>query len=104
MVLLVVTAGWALAASADVKENWDKNCASCHGKDGKAMTKAGRMVDAKDFTDPKVQAELKDDVSFTSVKEGVKDKAGKDRMKPFKEKLTDAEIKELIGFVRTFKK
>ena len=92
--------GWG----ADVKENWDKNCASCHGKEGRADTKAGRKAGAKDLTDAKVQGEFTDEKAFTSVKEGSKDKAGKDLMKPFKEKLTDDEIKALVAHVRTLKK
>ena len=31
------------------------NCASCHGKDGKGATKAGRMAGVKDFTDAAYQ-------------------------------------------------
>lgn len=94
----------SVARAADVKENWEKNCASCHGKDGKAETKAGRKAGAKDLTDAKLQAELKDDKAFASVKEGTKDSAGKELMKPFKDKLSDDEIKALVGYVRQFKK
>jgi len=89
--------------AADVQENWNKNCVSCHGKDGKGQTKAGRMADVKDFTDPKVQAAFNDDHAFKQIKEGLKDKNGKDRMKPFAEKLSDDEIKALIKQVRTYK-
>jgi cytochrome c553 len=89
---------------ADVKENWDKNCASCHGMDGKGKTKAGRLADVKDFTDPKYQEGLKEEQMYNQIKDGMKDKNGKERMKPFKDKLTDEEIKALIQFVRAFKK
>lgn len=104
---LVVLAGLSLAAStalaADVAENWTKNCASCHGRDGKGQTKAGRMAGTKDMTDPAYQAALKDDRMFKSVKEGLKDKNGKDQMKPFAEKLTDDEIKALVAHVKSLK-
>jgi cytochrome c553 len=89
--------------AADVQENWNKNCVSCHGKDGKGQTKAGRMADVKDFTDSKVQAAFDDDQAFKQIKEGLKDKNGKDRMKPFAEKLSDDEIKALIKQVRAYK-
>ena len=89
---------------ADVKENWEKNCASCHGMDGKGKTKAGRLADVKDFTDPKYQEGLKEEQMYNQIKDGMKDKNGKERMKPFKDKLTDEEIKSLIQFVRAFKK
>ena len=101
--VLGFTAG-ADVLAADVQENWTKHCVSCHGKDGKGQTKAGRMASVKDLTDPKVQGELKDEEAFKRVKEGVKDDKGKDRMKPFADKLSDDEIKALVAHTRTFKK
>lgn len=102
--LVLGLAGGANALAADVQENWTKHCASCHGKDGKGQTKAGRMANVKDLTDAKVQAEFKDDEAFKRVKEGIKDEKGKDRMKPFAEKLSDDEIKALIVHTRALKK
>ena len=95
--------GIASASAADAKELFDKNCASCHGKDGKGQTKMGQKAGVKDYTDAKVQEAMKDDVAFKSVKEGLKDK-DKELMKPFSEKLSDDEIKSLIAYMRTFKK
>lgn len=89
--------------AAEVKENWVTHCAACHGKDGKGQTKAGRMAGVKDQTDAAYQDTLKEDKMFTSVKEGLKD-GDKDKMKPFKEKLSDEEIKALVGFVKSLKK
>jgi len=100
--VLFVTATMA-ASAADVKENWEKNCAACHGKDGKGQTKMGQKAGAKDYTDAKVQAELKDDQAFKNIKAGITEK-GKEKMKPFSDKLTDDEIKALVVYVRTFKK
>jgi mono/diheme cytochrome c family protein len=89
--------------AADVQANWTKHCASCHGKDGKGQTKAGKMAGVKDQTDPQYQAGLKDDKMFAAVKEGLKE-GGKEKMKPFKDKLSDDEIKALITQVRALKK
>lgn len=89
--------------AADVQANWTKHCASCHGKDGKGQTKAGKMAGVKDQTDAQYQATLKDDKIFASIKEGLKE-GGKEKMKPFKDKLSDDEIKALIAHVRTLKK
>ena len=90
------------ASAADVKENWDKNCAKCHGPDGKGDTKMGKKLEIKDFTDTKVQAALKDDAMLKAIKEGVKD-GEKIRMKAV-EGLSDEEMKALVTFVRAFKK
>jgi mono/diheme cytochrome c family protein len=89
--------------AADVKTNWDNDCAQCHGKDGRADTKMGKLLNAKDLTDPKVQAEFTDAKATQSIKEGVK-QDGKTTMKAFGGKLTDDEIKALVAYVRTLKK
>ena len=105
-IIAVVTGVLALTSivvAADVGENWNKHCASCHGKDGKGQTKAGRMAGVKDQTDAQYQAGLKDDKMFTAIKEGMKEGA-KEKMKPFKDKLNDDEIKALIAHVRSLKK
>jgi cytochrome c553 len=103
VVITALCASAAIAQAADVKELWDKHCASCHAKDGSGNTKMGKKVDVKDYRDPKVQAEIKKDKALKAVKEGITEK-GKERMKPYADKLTDDEIKTLIAHIRTFKK
>jgi len=103
-VIVALTFGVALVASAaDAKENWDKHCAKCHGKDGKGDTKMGKKLQIKDYTDAKVQEKFKDEEAFKAIKEGLKDKEGKTKMKPI-EGLSDDEIKALVKHVRSFKK
>jgi cytochrome c553 len=82
---------------------WTKTCAACHGKDGKGNTKMGRKVDVKDYTDPKVQADLTDEKGIKALKEGIKDDKGKERMKAYGDQLSDEEIKSLVAYVRAFK-
>lgn len=89
-------------ARADVNEIYGKQCAKCHGADGKGETKMGKKAGVKDYTDPKVQAELKDEKAFKSVKEGITE-GDKTLMKPA-EGLSDDDIKGLIGHMRSFKK
>lgn len=100
--LAFVTSATPLKA-ADVAENWGKYCASCHGKDGKGQTKAGKQSGAKDMTEAAYQDSKKDDTMFKIIKEGLKDR-GAVVMKPFEGKLTDDEIKALVAHVRAFKK
>ena len=97
-------AGAALSQAADVQENWTKHCGACHGKDGKGETKAGKKAEVKDLTDAKLQASLNDEEVFKQIKDGMKDKNGKERMKPFASKLSDDEMKALVAHVRTLKK
>src|SRR6266581_3399216 len=89
--------------AAEVKENWEKHCQKCHGADGKGNTKMGRQSGVKDYTDPKVQAELKDENAVKIIKEGIVEK-DKRKMDPYKDKLTDEETKALIAYIRAFKK
>ncbi len=93
----------AALVAAPVAENWENHCAKCHGADGKAQTKVGRKLNIRDYTDAKVQAEMKDDAMFKATKEGVFDKSGKEKMKAYKDELSDAEIKELVAYIRKFK-
>jgi mono/diheme cytochrome c family protein len=101
---LTILAASALSAwAADGKATYDKDCAKCHGADGKGDTKMGKKLGAKDYTDAKVQAELTDAQAIKAVKEGLKDKAGKTLMKPA-EGLSDADIQAVVAYMRTFKK
>jgi cytochrome c6 len=103
VLLAILTATATSVVAADAKANWEKHCAKCHGADGKGQTKMGKQAGAKDYTDPKVQAEIKDDSAFKAIKEGLKVN-GKEAMKPSSDKLSDDEIKALIVHVRSFAK
>src|SRR5205823_11828518 len=96
--------GAAALGAAEVKENWEKPCDSCHGKDGKGETKAGRKADVKNLTDATYQASFTEEQILKQIKEGMKDKNGKEKMKAFGGTLSDEEIKALIAFVRGLKK
>jgi mono/diheme cytochrome c family protein len=101
---LIVLIGSATSLRAgDAKANWDANCVPCHGKEGRADTAMGKVLKAKNLTDPKVQAEFTDAKAAESIKNGVKEN-GKTTMKAFGDKLSDEEIKALVAYVRTLKK
>jgi mono/diheme cytochrome c family protein len=103
-VTLTILAASALTSwASNAQALYDKECARCHGKDGKGNTTMGKKTGAKDYTDPKVQAEMTDEQAFKSIKHGMKDKAGKTLMKAY-DNISDADIKALIAYMRTFKK
>ena len=103
-VALIVGAFTGTGYAADAGDNWTKHCGSCHGKEGKGDTKAGKKADVKDLTDSKYQAGFTDEQMFKQIKEGMKDKNGKEKMKAFGGTLSDEEIKALVKFVRGLKK
>ena len=106
LILLAAMFGLATALTvkgAEAKENWDNLCAKCHGAEGKGDTKMGAKLGAKDFTDAKVQADIKDDAAAKAIKEGLKSDDGKTLMKHF-DQLSDAEVKALVAYVHGLKK
>ncbi len=104
LILTIAIIGTAAlsASAADSKELYEKDCAKCHGADGKGNTKMGQKLGAKDYTTAKVQDEMKDDAAFKAIKEGLKDKDGKTLMKP-SEGVSDDDIKGLVAYMRKFK-
>jgi len=100
-IVMILSAGNGVAA--DGAPNWNHNCASCHGKDGKGDTAMGKKLGVKDYHDAKVQAAFSDAEMERAIKEGVKTN-GKETMKPFGNKLSNADIKALVAYIRSFKK
>lgn len=78
------------------KNTFESTCGTCHGTDG-AGTPLGKTLQAADLRSPEVQkkpdAELIQSVTN-----------GKGNMPPFKGKMTDEQISDLIGYVRTLPK
>ncbi|MCB1125171.1 MAG: cytochrome c [Verrucomicrobiae bacterium] len=91
------------AALAKAKATYEKECAKCHGKEGKGDTKMGQKLECKDYSKAEVWAKFKDEEALKALKEGLK-KDGKTQMKAFGDKLKDQEIKDLIAFMKKFKK
>jgi mono/diheme cytochrome c family protein len=101
--LISIIASASIGFAADAAATWAQNCASCHGKDGSGSTMMGKKLGVKDYRDAKVQAAFSDAEAERAIKEGVIT-SGKETMKPFGSKLSDADIKALVKYVRSFKK
>ncbi len=100
---LLLCFGYATACSAATEpEVWADQCAQCHGDDGKAQTPMGKKRQIRNFSDPKVQADLTDDAIFKAIKDGKKSDSG-NRFMPPAENVTDDDIKVLMQVVRGFK-
>ena len=78
----------------DASTLFKKNCASCHGQDGRAKTFKAKFNHARDLTDAAWQREVTDERIFNSISNG------KGKMPSFGRKFTDAEISSLVRFVR----
>ena len=73
-----------------------ENCATCHGRNGRARTFHGRLLGAQNFTDARWQMATSDDEIIRAIKTGPK------LMPAFQKKLSAAEIEALAAHVRTF--
>jgi mono/diheme cytochrome c family protein len=84
-------------ADVDAKKLYDSDCATCHGKDGKAKTFKAKLNHARNLTDAKWQAETTDERLYNSIHNG------KEKMPAFGKKFSDSQINALVAFVRTLK-
>ena len=86
------------ASAKSAAELYGKNCATCHGKDGRAKTFKGKLKHTRDLTDPEWQDKASDERIFNSIMNG------KGKMPAFGKKLSELEINTLVTFVRGLKK
>jgi cytochrome c6 len=84
-------------AQSGGKALYTANCALCHGATGLGDTPAGKALKAASFKDPAV-IKVPDAERFTAVKDG------KGKMPPNPGKLTDAQIKAALAYIRTLQK
>ena len=77
---------------------WNKECASCHGQDGRAKTFKAKFNGAKDLTKPSWQESASDEHIFNVIVNG------HEKMPAFGKKLSQAEIESMVAYVRRLKK
>lgn len=72
-------------------------CTMCHGDDGTSNTPVGQALKAASFKDPAI-------IKISDADRMVVVKKGKNGMPAFAGKLTDAQIKSVLAYVRTLEK
>ena len=88
---------FSAAVRADCAGDFKAKCAMCHGADGTGSTATGKALKVRDLGSAGVQSQT--DAQLTDIVTN-----GKGSMPAYKGKLTDAQIKELVGFVRSLAK
>ncbi len=88
------------ALGEDAAGLFNLNCAPCHSKDGKARTPAARKLGVKDLT----QSKINDNDIARQIRDGRKGPDGKQQMPSFGERLSAADVKLLVGYVKEFRK
>lgn len=95
-VCLVLAGSLGLSAMAMAQApgaaTFKDNCVLCHGENG-GGTDMGKVLKVKDLRTKEVQDETNESLAKI-VREG------KNNMPPFKSKLSDPQIDELIGYIR----
>ncbi len=89
VVLIAPSAVRAQSAAATFKAK----CAGCHGADGKGSTGPGKALGVHDFSSDQV-TKMSDADLINIVT------TGKNKMPPYGKSLKDAEIKDLVAYVR----
>lgn len=80
-------------AQNDAASVFKSKCAACHGPDGSGNTPAGKSMKIRDFHSADVQKQT--DAELTEIIT-----TGKSPMPGYKGKITDDQIKQLVGYVR----
>lgn len=93
---LLLTSAVGFAQSSG-EATYKAKCQMCHGAKGLADSPAGKSMKVKPITDPDVKS-----VSEAKMIDAVRNGMGK--MQPYKDKLSDAQIKDAVGYFRTFLK
>ena len=96
LALAISMAGTLGFAQSGGEAIYKANCQSCHGSTGTPNPGIAKAMGVKPATDPDYKK-----ASEAEMIAAVKD--GKGKMKAFSGKLTDAQIKDAVGYFRSFK-
>ena len=98
--LVIVAGAFLLAAPAfgqSGASHFNSRCAGCHGADGAGNTSIGKSMHMRSLASPEVQK--MSDKELTAM---ITD--GKGAMPAYKDKLSGAQIKDLVGYIRALAK
>jgi cytochrome c6 len=96
LALAMVLPAFSVAADSG-SDLFATKCAACHGKDGAGATPLGKTLKIRDLASADVQKQSDKELS------GIVS-AGKGKMPAYKDKLTDAQISDLVKYIRSLKK
>lgn len=101
VLLLLVAAAGQFAVPAKSQSGgealYKAKCAACHGADGKGETTIGKANKLRDFASPDVQKQSDEELNGIIT-------TGKGKMPAYGKSLKTDQIKDLVGYLRSFKK
>jgi len=86
------------AEAADARTIFNRQCVSCHGRDGRGRTRKGRQTHARDMTDPEWQDDVSDERLFNSISNG------RGKMPAFRKNISENDIDALVAYVRRLRR
>ncbi len=97
--MILIGASFAMSALAQHpgEATYKAKCAMCHGADGTASTPVGKSMKLRSLKSPE-DMKATDDELFKQTKEGV------GRMLGYAGKMTDAQIEDVVAYIRTLQK
>jgi mono/diheme cytochrome c family protein len=96
-ILLATSIAGPAFAQAPGADTYKTKCAMCHGADGLAAIPMGKSLKVLSFKAP-AMLKAPDAQFFAATKNG------KGTMKGYDGKLTDAQIKDVVAYIRTLQK
>lgn len=97
IVLLAASIAAPVFAQSAGEATYKAKCAMCHGPDGAAATPVGKMMKVPSFKDPAVVKTS--EAALVAIVKG-----GKGKMPSYNGKLTDAQIEDVVSYIRTLQK
>jgi cytochrome c6 len=94
--LMFALTGFAVADDAAGKNVFSTKCAICHGANGDGKTPIGKTLNIPDFHSAQAQKMTEADMKAIVTN-------GKNKMPAFKGKLTDAQIDQVVDYIRHMK-
>lgn len=92
-IFLVVSLAAPLVWADDAAGVYKAKCAMCHGPDAKGETPTGKAMKVPNLLSDEIQKKTDAQLIESTTN-------GKGKMTPFKGKLTDEQIKDLIKYIR----
>lgn len=96
-VTAVLWMGTIASAQGPGSATYQSKCQMCHAADGSGNSPAGKAMKTPSLLAPEVVKQS--DAELTAITKG-----GKGKMPAYTGKLTDAEIKDVVAYVRTLQK
>ena len=97
IVFFTITSSVSAFAQNSGADTYKSKCQMCHGADGLGETPAGKAMKSPSFSDPVIAKKSNDDLIAIT-------KAGKGKMPAYAGNLTDAQIKDVVLYIRTLEK